>query len=92
MVAPTKVKRRFIAQQGGGQQNGSAGQLFAGDSECEFFYKMEKFRCMEEFWNREIWSRANQERSFLEMIIKVQCTKQFFFCLYSGPLRPSPQT
>lgn len=36
MVAPTKVKRRFIAQQGGGQQNGSAGQLFAGDSECEF--------------------------------------------------------
>lgn len=39
MVAPTKVKRRFIAQQGGGQQNGSAGQLFAGDSECEFFIK-----------------------------------------------------
>ncbi len=52
MVAPTKVKRRFIAQQGGGQQNGSAGQLFAGDSECEFFMEiMEEIVCGGGIWS-----------------------------------------
>lgn len=37
MVAPTKVKRRFIAASGqsNGQGNGSTNQLFNSDSECE---------------------------------------------------------
>lgn len=43
MVAPTKVKRRFIAQQPGGQANGSSAATLFNDSDCEWINLHKEF-------------------------------------------------